>query len=226
MTTLLGMFAKHWTPGLVKTRLAAALGERTAAEVHRLFVQTLLNRFQDVADFRVLAFDPPANESRFQAAAGPSWELRPQGRGDLGARMAAFFEVGLARCHRVVLIGSDSPDLPISYVDEAFEALQSADVVLGPADDGGYYLVGATGGVPPIFSSISWSTAEVWPQTIARLSEAGLRWQTLPQWYDVDTGDDLLRLRASLRQSAACDVHLQALAEALDALANSQRPPM
>jgi rSAM/selenodomain-associated transferase 1 len=225
MTTLLGIFAKHWTPGRVKTRLASNVGERLAAEIHREFVQTLLMRFESVADCRVLAFDPPASEHEFQSSAGPAWEVRAQGAGDLGVRMAEFFEAGLARAQRVVLIGSDSPDLPVSYVAEAFEVLGSADVVLGPASDGGYYLVGAAGPVPPIFSDIPWSTAYVWPQTIAQLSQAGLRWHALSQWYDVDTEDDLLRLRSNL--SAPCDVHLKRLAEALDALlAKLQRPSM
>ncbi len=218
MSSLLGIFAKHWTPGRVKTRLAAELGERRAAEVHRLFVQTLLDRFRDAADLHILAFDPPAGESDFRAAAGPSWQLLPQGTGDLGQRMAAFFDAGLARAQRIVLMGSDSPDLPAAYVAEAFAALTAADVVLGPAADGGYYLVGARGAVPPIFSGISWSTSDVWPQTIARLAAARLRWHGLPQWYDVDTGDDLRRLRLRLAQSRATDPHLNALADRLAVL--------
>jgi len=226
MSTLLGIFAKHWTPGLVKTRLAATLGKGRAAEVQRLFVQTLLNRFCIAADSQILAFDPPASENEFQTAAGPAWQLQPQGGGDLGQRMAAFFAAGLARARRVVLIGSDSPDLPASFVAEAFKALNEVDVVLGPAADGGYYLVGARGSVPPIFSEISWSTADVWSQTIAQLAASRLRWHELPRWYDVDTPDDLARLRNALRQSIAGDEHLAVLAERLDLLLTDSRPPV
>jgi rSAM/selenodomain-associated transferase 1 len=224
MTSLLGMFAKHWTPGRVKTRLAAAIGERQAAEVHRLFVQTLQNRFGGEADLRILAFDPPHGAADFRHAAGRAWELLPQGGGDLGERMAGFFAAGLVRAEQVVLIGSDSPDLPASYVAEAFEALTTHDVVLGPAADGGYYLVGAAGQVPPIFADIAWSTADVWSQTVQRLEQAHCRWHELPQWYDVDTADDLIRLRLCLRQNRGTDAWLTNLADQLLALLANPLP--
>src|SRR5262245_60359765 len=110
MTTLLGMFAKHWTPGRVKTRLAVELGEERAAEIHRAFVSTLLRRFGSLADERILAFDPPDRHGDFQRAAGTAWQLMPQDGGDLGGRMATFFTATLGGAERVILIGSDSPD--------------------------------------------------------------------------------------------------------------------
>src|SRR5262245_44953067 len=166
MATLLGMFAKHWTPGRAKTRLAEAIGDARAAEVHRLFVSAIAQRMSAVGDERVLAIDPPESDQEFRRELGDSWELQAQAGGDLGERMTAFFEAGLARAGRVVLIGSDSPDLPVECVAKAFEALKDVEVVLGPAADGGYYLVGVAGSVPPIFTGIPWSTAQVWPQTV------------------------------------------------------------
>ena len=221
MTTLLGMFAKHWTPGRVKTRLAAPLGETAAAEVQRLFVHTLRLRFGTLADERVLVFDPPQCEAEFRPVAAPQWQVQPQAEGDLGQRMEAFFAAGLARAERVVLIGSDSPDLPTDYVAEAFEALQQTDVVLGPACDGGYYLVGVARSVPPIFAGLTWSTATVWSQTTERLRRAGRRWHALPEWYDVDTADDLIRLRLNLRQRRRDDLRLNTLDHRLTALADA-----
>jgi uncharacterized protein len=242
MTAILGMFAKHWTPGRVKTRLAAELGGNRATEIHRLFVHTLLSRFSAVADERILVFDPPESEQEFRRAAlslttlpasfptnqheepesqrvlNSGWQTQPQVLGDLGQRMAAFFATGLARANRVVLIGSDSPDLPTDYLSAALEALDEVDVVLGPASDGGYYLVGAARSVPPIFSGMAWSTAELWSQTTQRLKSTGCRWRSLPQWYDVDTAEDLIRLQLGLRVRRGHDVWLATLADRLTAL--------
>src|SRR6476661_243556 len=142
MTTLLGMFAKFWNPGAVKTRLAATLGPDKAAAIHRLFVKTLAARFEQCGDQRAIVFAPAASEMAFRAFAGDRWQLMAQTEGDLGQRMRAFFEHWLCQYERVVLIGSDSPDLPLAFLDQAFAALQTHEVVLGQAHDGGYYLVG------------------------------------------------------------------------------------
>jgi glycosyltransferase A (GT-A) superfamily protein (DUF2064 family) len=127
--------------------------------------------------------------------------------------MAAFFAAAFRSGERVVLIGSDSPDLPAEFIAEAFSSLATHDVVLGPSADGGYYLVGAARRVPPIFEGIAWSTPDVWPQTVALLS--GCRWCQLPRWYDVDTGEDLHKLMARLAESSPADPHLAALARRL-----------
>jgi glycosyltransferase A (GT-A) superfamily protein (DUF2064 family) len=91
----------------------------------------------------------------------------------------------------VVAIGADSPTLPVEYVRRAFELLVERPVVLGPARDGGYYLVGASEDVPPIFSDIDWGTARVWQQTVTRLNESRIPFHELPPWYDIDTARDL-----------------------------------
>lgn len=192
------MLAKHWQPGKVKTRLAGTHGQSHAAMVHALFVCTLLERLQAAADRRILAYAPPAAERAFAGVVKGRWELAAQAEGDLGMRMERLLEAGLAASARVVLIGSDSPDLPRQYLDEAFAALASRQVVVGPSFDGGYYLVGAAGRVPPIFRGIDWSTPQVWQQTVARLAEAGVAWHELPGWYDVDDGADLQALAQRL----------------------------
>src|SRR5262245_57500976 len=125
MTSLLAMFAKHWTPGQVKTRLAASLGPARAAAIHRLFVETLVSRLADAADDRVIVFAPAGAREAFGEVAGDRWRLLPQAGGDLGQRMSSFFGEVLSPTGRVVLIGSDSPDLPIDCVGQAFAALES-----------------------------------------------------------------------------------------------------
>jgi glycosyltransferase A (GT-A) superfamily protein (DUF2064 family) len=92
------------------------------------------------------------------------------------------------------MVGTDSPTLPIEYVEQAFAELASADVVLGPATDGGYYLVGCGPNCPPIFEGIAWSTGRVLADTVAALAEERWRLAVLPPWYDIDTAEDWLML--------------------------------
>lgn len=220
------MFAKFWQPGQVKTRLAAEIGSRRAAEIYRTFVATLLRRFSRTGDRRVLVYSPAERAEDFTAAAGPAWNLQPQAAGDLGQRMQCFFtESFAAGADRVVLIGSDSPDLPPEYVDRAFAALHSRPVVLGPSWDGGYYLIGLRGILPQVFDRIPWSSGEVWQQTVQRLSELNCPFAELPPWYDVDDAADLRRLKVELENAPTIDADLQSLRQRLDQFPDSWPPP-
>jgi rSAM/selenodomain-associated transferase 1 len=202
----LGVFAKYWQPGEVKTRLASAIGAAAASHVYRQFIVTLLQRFGHVADHRILALWPPESRAAFAAVADDNWLCEEQSAGDLGTRMRKYFEAAFANgARRVVLIGSDSPTLPIEYVQRAFQQLEAHPVVLGPTPDGGYYLVGAANHAPPIFDGINWSTAAVWKQTTARLKDANCPFTQLPEWYDVDELDDLKRMRSELRELAEAE---------------------
>lgn len=206
MARELGVFAKYWQPGEVKTRLAAQLGDAVAAAFHRACVQTVVQRFSTIADRRVLAFSPVHREAEFAALAGPRWQLRPQAAGDLGQRMLSFFaEAFAAGAAAVVLIGSDSPTMPDDFLHEAFDRLATTDAVLGPAEDGGYYLIGLTRFVPSIFDSVAWSTAKVCRQTIERLQAVDCRCHLLAPWYDIDTPHELGRLRAELEGNSRED---------------------
>jgi len=201
------MFAKFWQPGTVKTRLAETIGSEAAAAVYREFLRTLLVRFASIATSRELVFTPGDRQAEFRSLAPPAWQLEEQGTGDLGQRMARFFERAFASGRSsVVLIGSDSPTLPASYVGQAFDALAHQAVVLGPSEDGGYYLVGARGDrVPPIFFDMHWSTEQVLRQTIARLEQHNIQHALLPTWYDVDSEADLRRLDDELTQLTSED---------------------
>jgi rSAM/selenodomain-associated transferase 1 len=210
----LGVFAKYWQPGRVKTRLAAAIGDESAAQLHRLFLRALLRRLEPLGYRHVLAFTPVERRDLFAAIGGEQWDLQSQGDGDLGERMHRFLanEVS-AGAGRVVVLGSDSPSLPLHYVTEAFEQLRRVPVVLGPSDDGGYYLVGiaSASGIPAIFDGISWGTPNVWQSTVERLRAAGIEYAELPRWYDVDQLPDLLRLRDELASVAPEDTVLATL---------------
>ena len=210
------MFAKYWEPGRVKTRLAAAIGDQAASSLYRRFVLTLLHRFAGVGQRRVLAYAPAERRTEFESLVADDWILASQGGGDLGERMQHYFaEAFRSGADRVVLIGSDSPNLPVEYVHDAFQQLDRYPVVLGPADDGGYYLVGAAGGVPPIFAGILWSSSQVWTQTVDLLRDADCPYGVLPAWYDVDDLAGLRRIHRDMADQEPLDEPLRRLREDL-----------
>lgn len=226
MTTVLGLFAKYWEPGKAKTRLAASLGREQAAEVARHLYDCSLARFAGLGDRQVIAFTPPERRPDFEAHPHGYWDLMEQSGGSLGERMSHFFDEHFSRgFQKVVLIGSDSPDLPLSYLQQAFDALDQVPVVLGPSDDGGYYLVGAASKTPPIFHDVPWSTPAVWQKTLARLEQSKIPMVALPSWADVDDLESLLQLRARLASPAAPldrELHtLRAQIEMLPAIGDS-----
>ncbi len=212
----LGLFAKYWQPGQVKTRLAKAIGAERAATAYFQFVSTMLERLSDCCAEKWLAYTPSERALQFDTVLPVGWQSEPQAAGDLGLRMKSFFERRLAAgCRRVVLLGSDSPHVPLEYVQQAFDQLQRHDLVLGPSEDGGYWLVGAAGGVPDIFEAIPWSTPQVWSSTLAAIRTAGLSHAVLPTWYDIDELDDLDRLMNDLRQNSGREPALDRLRDFL-----------
>lgn len=212
----LGLFAKYWQPGRVKTRLAETLGAEQAAAAYQAFVRALVERLASSGDDRILAFAPADRHSEFEQLSLDAWRLEPQATGDLGQRMEAFFRHRLREgCQRAVLLGTDSPNVPLAHIDQAFEELHSANVVLGPSEDGGYYLVGISGKVPPIFTQVPWSTPDVWQSTVELLQSAKIHFSTLPTWYDVDNSADYERLVSELQRTAGHELVLDRLLTAL-----------
>src|SRR5262245_45432087 len=164
---VLGLFAKQPLPGQVKTRLAAGSSPEWAAAAANAFLLDLLERLAGVDARRVLVFAPPEAAAYFAGVAGGTFEAVPQAGGDLGHRLTVFFAEQLrAGAGRVVVLGTDSPTVPLEYVERAFCELERADVVLGPATDGGYYLVGCGRRLPPIFDGVAWGTARVLVDTV------------------------------------------------------------
>ena len=202
----LGIFAKYWEAGKVKTRLAATIGNVPASSVYRRCLQHLTGRLENFADFRTLAFSPPERRTDFGSLVAKDWQLWPQPEGDLGQRMQNFFAHAFSQgSQRVVLIGSDSPTIPLEYLHEAYRRLETHRVVLGPARDGGYYLIGASTDTLPIFDGVDWGTPAVWSQTIERINQSRLTFSCLKPWYDVDEYSDLIRLRDELLKLVEVD---------------------
>jgi uncharacterized protein len=197
-----------------KTRLTGALEPAEATALRRaLLVDTLAEAAASGAPC-CLCYTPASALPEFGAlarVAGLSDEaLLAQEEGDLGARMRqAFAACFAAGDEHVVLIGSDLPSLPSEHIVDAAAALVSpADVVLGPAADGGYYLVGvsrtrADAALEALFSAVPWGSADVLALTLARLREAGLRVELVAPWFDVDTPEDLERVLADPRSDVA-----------------------
>jgi rSAM/selenodomain-associated transferase 1 len=196
---VLGLFAKWPRAGEVKTRLAADSSADWAADVASAFLHDVVDRLAAVDASRVLVFAPRTAEASFADLARGRYTLHPQADGDLGRRLAVFFadqfRTGAAS---VVVLGSDSPTVPAAFVEQAFRELQRADVVLGPATDGGYYLIGCARGLPPVFEGIAWGRSCVLRETIRRLTDSACRLALLPPWYDVDTLDDWRMLEGHL----------------------------
>jgi rSAM/selenodomain-associated transferase 1 len=190
---VLGLFAKWPQPGAVKTRLGGP--REWGARVARAFLLDTMARLARVATRRVLVFAPAEARGDFAELAG-TWELEAQAEGDLGRRIERFIHGQIAGgARRVVVVGTDSPTLPVAYVEEAFAVLEEADVVLGPATDGGYYLLGCGPRLPPIFDGVAWSSDRVLAQTVERLRDPAWRLALLPPWYDVDTPGDWAMLK-------------------------------
>ncbi len=201
------VFAKHPAPGRVKTRLTPPLTPDEAAELYRCMLLDTLAKVRSLPDVNGYLFyqDEPAALPYFQGIV-PDFVLLPQEGCDLGARMAgAFREVLSGGFQRVVIIGTDAPDLPVDYLHQAFRTLadDAVDVVFGPSADGGYYLLGLKALPDCLFEGIAWSTGTVLAESLARAEEAGLRVHLLPEWHDVDTAEDLQRYGLVQAESGA-----------------------
>jgi rSAM/selenodomain-associated transferase 1 len=197
MDTLLIIFAKEPLPGQVKTRLCPPLTSEEAAELYQCFLADVLEEMQRLRGAALaLAYTPIGARAFFQELAPPGVRLVPQSGPGLGERLTAACHWGRSQGFGAVMVrNSDSPDLPGELVMQARDLLQNgpAQVVLGPAPDGGYYLVGLT--VPPgrLFQGISWSTATVLADTLAQVRRLGLSAELLPPWADIDSFADLQR---------------------------------
>jgi uncharacterized protein len=191
-------------PGMspVKSRLHSILTPAEATELYRCF---LLDRLDAVAGLpaidAVVAFTPPEAENVMRALAPGSLRLMPQRGRDLGERLSTLLTGLLADGHAgAIAIDSDSPTLPMAYVAEAAKILADGkdDVVLGPCDDGGYYLIGLRASQPHLFEGIPWSTDVVLARTLEQARARSLSVHLLPTWFDVDTEADLARLHRAM----------------------------
>jgi len=202
MRVALAIMVKLPTPGRVKTRLCPPLTPEQATELYRCFLLDKMAQVERIAAATpYLAFTPREAQPYFRDLAGETFFVVPQEGKDLGERLDHLSTRLLAAGHPgAVIVDSDTPSLPDRFLAEAVEWMGDprTDAVLGPAEDGGYYLVGLRQSAPAIFQRIAWSTPVVLDQTLRAAAGTGLRVHLLPPWYDVDTGKDLGRLTRDL----------------------------
>ncbi|MSR42868.1 MAG: glycosyltransferase [Pedosphaera sp.] len=201
------IFVKAPRPGTVKTRLATDLGPEAACAAYRELAKQLFTNLSGALVDVDLHFSPADAAEEIRPWLREGWTLRPQSEGDLGARMNAAFVAAFADgVSRVILIGSDCPDVMADDIRTAWDSLEKHDLVLGPARDGGYWLIGLTQSQPVLFENIPWSTACVFEETVRRAESARLRVHRLRELEDVDTAADWRRFEArrnSLEAAAA-----------------------
>ena len=193
-----GIFSKVPIPGRVKTRLVPPLTQDQAAAVARVLLEETLRRFPSaVRAAWALFLDGDPEPWLTSLAADHGVPIAAQGPGDLGARLdRAFRAMHAAGAVRAVVIGSDSPTASPAWIAGALELLDDADAVLGPARDGGYWLIGIRPGREAIFEEIPWSTPDVSSETRRRAAASGWSLAEAPAWYDLDEPVDLTRAAA------------------------------
>ena len=199
------VFAKNPVPNQVKTRLVPPLSSEQAATVYTAFLTDGCDTLAKLPDVDIIiAYTPPEAEPDLRGLIGDHAIYIPQVGTDLGKRLTSATQWATGQEYtKILLVGSDSPTLPISYISQAFTLLDSRDVTIGPSTDGGYYLIGFSAAnvataVPFVFENIAWSTADVFHQTVTRIRSLKATVGLLPPWYDIDTAEDLAFLHAHI----------------------------
>lgn len=191
-------FVKYPEKGVVKKRLAEEIGADAAVALYKNFVLDLLASVKGLSIPLRVCFYPEDHSEKFSLWLGAQYHFIPQKGRDLGERMKNAFSQAFEHGFRkVILIGSDIPDLPMYIIDEAFLSLDTSDIVIGPACDGGYYLIGFRSDrfLPETFEGITWGKHTVLKETLEILRLKGKKVHSLPEWRDVDTLSDLKDLQ-------------------------------
>jgi rSAM/selenodomain-associated transferase 1 len=200
---LYGILCRFPEPGLVKTRLAQSIGAAEAVRYYRAIVEAIMRQTtpQGAEYERVLFYSPQQKKDAFNQWF-PGERLLPQRCGDKrGGDIGSVMSNALADLHdmgagKAIITGSDIPRLDRAIITQAFRKLDLSDIVIGPADDGGYYLIGMKTVHPALFQNISWGTGNVFAETVRAVRDAGLTCRTVARLSDVDTAEDLLKVAA------------------------------
>ncbi len=196
------VFTRYPEPGITKTRLIPVLGKVGAANLHRLMAQKAIARALSLQNSRQLSVEihhTGDSQQQMQDWLGTDLIYQNQIEGDLGARMTAAFQNSFdSGVDKVAIIGTDCPDLKAEILAQAFDKLSHHDLVLGPAKDGGYYLIGMRRAIPELFDGIKWGTSEVFAATRAIAQNLDLNIAYLPTLADIDLPEDLLSLDISI----------------------------
>ena len=198
-----GIFCKTPAPGQSKTRLSPPLRAEECAAISACFIRDLTATIEQVArdatSIGYAVYTPVGSETRLRALLPAGFRLLPQCEGDFGARIATATRVLLEEHDGAILVNSDSPTLPAAILSAAVSATRRSNgVVLSPALDGGYTLIGVSKLHARLYEDIPWSTSAVFDKTVERAGEIGIPVVTVPGWYDVDDAASLAMLEAEL----------------------------
>ena len=195
----LGIFIKVPEEGTVKTRLIPPLSGSEACNLYRAFMVDLFQRIHKLKKLAVTAFYSGADPTQLEEMIPKGWALAAQQGETLGERLQnAFTNLLKEEGSYAVIIGSDSPDIPLLAIKRAYTKLKHKDVVLGPSADGGYYLVGLKKQIPELFENIPWSEDAVLRRTLEIVASQNMSLSLLPLWYDVDTPNSLELLKTMM----------------------------
>ncbi|MFB6271282.1 MAG: TIGR04282 family arsenosugar biosynthesis glycosyltransferase [Salinibacter sp.] len=218
MDAALLLFAKVPRPGHVKTRLTPALSPSEAARLYTAFLRDTVRQSRQLSAVDVrLYLAPPLPDGGLDALPSDV-SLHKQDGDGLGARMRRAFRDTLEDGYqRVVLMGSDHPTLPRSFLQQAYDALDAPEsVCIGPTEDGGFYLLGMSAFYPHLFADMTYSHSEVLSDTLTRGAQTDARLVVLPQWYDVDRPPDLNRMLNDLKADTAEAPNTRRISDHLD----------
>lgn len=193
------IFAKPPIPGSVKTRLIPELGPERAAELAEAFLEDTVAMVRTVSWAECII----AATKTFERSYFKPEEVWLQSEGDLGDRLEKVLRLALKRRPIVLAIGADSPGLPAAFLEGAREALKTADAVLGPSSDGGFYLIGLKDCPVGVLDGIQWSHSTTLAATTAKLEQFGMKTVLINPWFDIDSHQDLERLRRQLAANPA-----------------------
>ena len=201
-----GIFCKTPTPGQSKTRLSPPLRPEECAALSACFIRDLSATIGELAreggTIGYAVYTPAGSEAALRALLPPDFRLQLQCEGDFGTRLVFSMRAFLKGHTSAILVNSDSPTLPISILRDAVEATRRGGLVLSPAHDGGYTLIGLSQMHERLFDDIPWSTSQVHAKTVERAAEIGVPVTNVPGWYDVDDAASLAILTSELARRA------------------------
>ncbi len=192
--TALIIFLRYPEPGKVKTRLAAKVGDKAAADFYKACTEYIIQvtRFANAYITRYVYYSEPNDRERIAQWLGKSYSLHQQCGDGLGERMKDAFETAMSNgAARAIIIGTDAPDITGDILEHALLQLETSDVVVGPAFDGGYYLLGLNCMYPGLFEGITWGSDNVFEKTMDKIQSDNLRFYLLPMLHDIDNVTDL-----------------------------------
>ena len=199
------LFTRYPEPGRTKKRLIPALGSEEAAALHRRMAEQTLTIARELKMIRPVEIElhyEGGDEHLMRQWLGPGLKFVAQSKGNLGRRMATAFQNAFqSGASRVVIIGTDCPELTSEILSSGFDGLATTELMLGPARDGGYYLIGLRRPVPALFADIPWGTEAVFQRTIAIAKQIGLTIKQLPVLADIDRPEDLPDARLPFEHS-------------------------